>query len=66
MEGELSRQELQDLLNITHREYFRTQYLNPAIEMGIVQMTIPGKPTSGNQKYYLTDKGKAVLDKLKE
>lgn len=64
MEGSLSRQELQDILDITHREYFRSKYLNPAIEMELVGLTIPDKPRSGNQKYYLTEKGKTVLDNL--
>jgi len=59
------REEIQQLLALSHREYFRKNYLNPAIEQGFVALTIPDKPTSKNQKYYLTDKGKEFLKTLK-
>ena len=38
-------------LNLKSRETFRKNYLNPAIEMNLIQMTIPDKPTSRNQRY---------------
>ena len=60
-----NREDLQNLLNLSDREYFRKNYLNPAIEQGFVALTIPDKPTSKNQKYYLTDKGKEFLKTLK-
>ena len=47
------------------RDYFRKNYLNPAIEQGFVALTIPDKPTSSKQQYYLTDKGKEFLKTLK-
>jgi len=40
-------------------ENFRKAYLQPAIEAGLVALTIPDKPTSHRQQYYLTEKGKA-------
>jgi ATP-dependent DNA helicase RecG len=60
-EGEMSREVLQDLLNISNRKYFRKEYIKPALELGIIEMTIPGKPNSKNQKYRLTQKGKQIL-----
>lgn len=54
--GELSKQELHDELRTTHREYFRTSYLNPAIEMRLVGLTILGKPRSRNQNTTLLQK----------
>lgn len=36
-------------------------YLQPAIEQGLVALTIPDKPTSSKQQYYLTEKGKEVF-----
>ena len=55
--GEMWRSELQGLLSIKNRDYFRTDYLNPAISNGYVELTIPDKPNSRNQKYRLTAKG---------
>lgn len=53
----MSRDELQETLQLKNREYFRTAYINEALNGGWVEMTIPDKPTSGNQKYRLTEKG---------
>lgn len=57
--GVHSRSELQEILGLSDRENFRRNYLQPAIEAGLVALIIPHKPTSRNQKYYLTEKGKA-------
>jgi ATP-dependent DNA helicase RecG len=37
------------------RTKFRNQVLNPLIDAGLVEMTIPEKPRSSKQKYRLTD-----------
>ena len=58
------RDELQKRLALSHREYFRKNYLVPAIEQGLVALTLPDKPTSKHQKYYLTEKGKEILASL--
>jgi ATP-dependent DNA helicase RecG len=50
-----------DLMTIaarSDRTKFRNQVLNPLIQEGLIEMTIPDKPTSSNQKYRLTEKGK--------
>lgn len=39
------------LLEIKSRETFRKNYLNPALELGLVVRTIPDKPNSKNQMY---------------
>lgn len=44
--------ELMRKLNIKSRISFRNNYLNPAIDMGLIAMTEPDKPTSKNQKYF--------------
>lgn len=42
---------LMERLNLKSREGFRRNYLHPAIEMNLIQMTIPDKPRSRNQRY---------------
>ena len=64
-EGLHNREEIQNRLELADRKYFRVNYLNPAIEQGFVALTIPDKPTSSKQQYYLTDKGKEFLKILK-
>ncbi len=39
------------LLDLKSRETLRKNYLNPAIESGLVKMTVPDKPNSKNQRY---------------
>lgn len=48
----LSANEIMKRLGIKSKETLRGSYLNPAIENGLVKMTIPDKPNSKNQKYY--------------
>ena len=45
------------VLQLADRKYFRTAYVNEALNGGWIEMTIPDKPTSRNQKYRLTEKG---------
>lgn len=40
-----------DLLGLKSKETLRKNYLNPAIEAGLVKMTLPDKPNSRNQRY---------------
>ena len=48
----LSANEIMKRLGIKSKETLRGSYLNPAIENGLVKMTLPDKPNSKNQKYY--------------
>ena len=48
-------------LGLKHRPTFRANYLYPALETGLIEMTIPDKPNSSLQKYRLTAQGKAVV-----
>ncbi len=46
-----SSNELLELLNMKSKEALRKNYLNPALEQGLVEMTVPEKPRSKNQRY---------------
>jgi len=58
IEGEMSREALQTALGLQDRKSFRERYLKPALTAGLIEMTIPDKPSSRLQKYRLTDKGR--------
>lgn len=47
----LSTKELLERLGLKHRPTFSTTYLRPALELGLVEMTIPNKPNNNKQKY---------------
>ena len=42
---------LMNKLGLKSKEGFRRNYLRPAINMNLIQMTIPDKPNSRNQRY---------------
>lgn len=44
--------ELMEKLNLKSRLGFRKNYLQPALDAGLIGMTEPDKPTSKNQKYF--------------
>ncbi len=47
----LSVTEMMQRLGLSHRPTFRKNYLLPALKQGKIQMTLPDKPSSRNQKY---------------
>lgn len=53
--------DLKDLYGWKNASKFKEKYINPLIAEGLADMTVPDKPTSPNQKYYLTEKGKSLL-----
>ena len=57
----MSRQSLQEALGLKHRNHFNQIYLIPALEAGLIEMTIPDKPRSSKQRYRLTPAGSEVL-----
>ena len=42
---------LMNKLGLKSKEAFRKNYMKPAMELGLIQMTIPDKPKSRNQRY---------------
>lgn len=58
---EMDRAQLRAALQLAHRSHFMTAYIRPALEAGLVEMTIPDKPNSRNQRYRLTRKGWELL-----
>jgi hypothetical protein len=50
------------LLSLSGRDNFEKLYLKPAIELELLELTIPDKPNSRLQKYRLTELGKQILE----
>jgi len=64
--GEMGREALQFTLGLSDRKSFRERYLKPALANGLIEMTIPDKPSSRLQKYRRTDKGRQWLAQHKD
>lgn len=58
----MSRQEIQDALELKHTGNFRENYLEPALAEGLIQMKFPNTPNHPKQKYVITQKGKMFLE----
>jgi len=58
---EMSISELMDIAGRTNRTKFRNSVLKPLMQAGLIEMTIPDRPRSGNQKYRVTERGRALL-----
>ncbi len=43
--------DIMEKLGLKSKETLRKNYLNPAIELGLIRMTLPDKPNSKNQRY---------------
>ncbi len=57
----LTNQALMLELVLNHRPSFRNNYLNPALDAGLIERTQPDSPRSPTQKYRLTAKGREWL-----
>jgi Fic family protein len=47
----LTAVECMEKLGLTHRPTFRRNYLQPALDAGLIERTVPDKPNSRLQKY---------------
>ncbi len=57
LNGEMKRSEIQMALQLKHDDFFRTQYINPALNSGMIELKYPENITHPNQKYRLSKKG---------
>jgi ATP-dependent DNA helicase RecG len=64
MIDEMKRTDIQAVLALRHEDYFRETYLIPVLTASMIEMTIPGKPTSSKRRYRLTRKGRDLIAKL--
>lgn len=64
IKGELTSVEIMNYLNLKGRPNFVLEYLQPALKLNLIEMTIPDKPKSRFQKYRLTAKGVEIKKEL--
>jgi ATP-dependent DNA helicase RecG len=51
-----TRLEIQRHVKVKNREYFRRNILNPLISCGKLELSIPDKPRSKNQRYFVKNR----------
>ena len=59
----LTVKDMMEVLDLKGPDNFRKKYLNPAIKGGYIALLYPEKPRKKGQAYYLTDLGKALLER---
>lgn len=59
---EISAQNMLDGIEDISYKHLRRKYLDKLLDMGVVVMTIPEKPTSSKQKYRLSELGKELIN----
>jgi predicted HTH transcriptional regulator len=57
--------ELMTFMQLKHRRTFVLNYLRPMMQEGLIAMAMPDKPRSSKQRYVLTAKGMAQVNKQK-
>ena len=62
MKKEMGLHEIMTKIRLASRAHLRKSALDPALELGLVEMTQPNSPRSPTQKYRLTERGKAVVN----
>ena len=63
-DNECSVKEIMSLMGLNNRSYFTKKYLQPAVAEGWIAPLFPDTINSPKQKYYLTEKGKAFLNRM--
>lgn len=63
---QLSLKALMEKAGLKHRPTFLENYINPALDAGIVKTLYPDKPNHPKQKYLLTAKGLALHNEIKK
>ncbi|MYI23064.1 MAG: hypothetical protein F4043_10205 [Gammaproteobacteria bacterium] len=60
LDRDRSRVQILQGLGLRNRSNLVVNYLRPALDAGLIEMTIPDKPTSGRQRYRLTPMGREL------
>ena len=61
-----SRRDIFTHIGVIYHSKNYTRFVEPLIDMGLLELTIPDKPKSPNQKFKLTDKGRNLISSNRE
>lgn len=61
----MKREEIQKVLMLSDKRNYMDNYQIPAMDLELIEMTIPEKPNSSLQKYRLTAKGNELKKLMK-
>ncbi len=64
--GALSNANILEAFGLKSRRRLRETYIDPSLADGLVEPTIPEKPTSRLQKYRLREKGRMLLEQMEK
>lgn len=63
--NQLTISALQSIMDVKSKKYIRKNMLDVALEQNLIVSSNPDTPNHPRQKYYLTEKGKAVLGQVR-
>jgi len=66
MSGEMTRKEIRDALNLRNWRNVKRRYLDPCLDQGWIEMTMPEKPRSPKQRFRITPAGRAWVKAFDE
>ena len=65
-DNKLTSNQIMQEMGLKDKKNFKTTYLDEAIKQKFVKMLYPDRPNHPKQKYYLTTKGLAILNRYKQ
>ena len=57
-----SLKEIMELMGLKNRRHFFYEYIIPAVKEELITLLFPDQPKHPKQKYYLTEKGKQMIN----
>lgn len=63
--GPLDKSEIFYRIKVSNQTYSKKRFLDPLIDLNLIEMTIKNQPRSRNQRYRITDEGKRILHSYK-
>lgn len=63
--GPIDKNEIFNRIKVSNQTYNKKRFLDPLIDLELIEMTIKDKPRSRNQKYQITDLGRTLLHSYK-